>query len=53
MFLFELAKAYIEEDEYDKAKETLKKVEKAPKVDEDDDKVLSDAKKLYEEIKNE
>jgi FimV-like protein len=53
MFLFELAKAYIEEDEYDKAKETLKKVEKAPKVDEDDDKVLSEAKKLYEEIKNE
>ena len=53
MFLFELAKAYVEEDEYDKAKETLKKVEKAPFVDEDDDKVLADAKKLYEEIKNE
>jgi FimV-like protein len=53
MFLYELAKAYIEEDEYDKAKETLKKVEKAPKVDEDDDKVLAEAKKLYEEIKNE
>ena len=35
------------------AKELLKKVEKAPKVDEDDDKVLADAKKLYEEIKNE
>jgi tetratricopeptide (TPR) repeat protein len=53
MFLFELAKAYVEEDEYDKAKDTLKKVEKAPVVDEDDDKVLADAKKLYEEIKNE
>ena len=53
MFLFELAKAYVEEDEYDKAKETLKSVEKAPKVDEDDDIVLADAKKLYEEIKNE
>jgi tetratricopeptide (TPR) repeat protein len=53
MFYFELAKAYIEEDEYDKAKETLKKVEKAPKSDEDDDKVLAEAKKLYEEIKNE
>ncbi|HRN25991.1 MAG: tetratricopeptide repeat protein [Ignavibacteriaceae bacterium] len=53
MFLFELAKAYVEEDEYDKAKETLKKVEKAPKVDEDDDIVLANAKKLYEEIKNE
>ena len=53
MFLIELAKAYIEEDEYDKAKETLKKIEKAPFVDEDDDKVLAEAKKLYEEIKNE
>ncbi|MEO8232368.1 MAG: tetratricopeptide repeat protein [Ignavibacteriota bacterium] len=53
MFLYELAKAYIEEDEYDKAKETLKKVEKAPKVDEDDDVVLANAKKLYEEIKDE
>lgn len=53
MFLYELAKAYVEEDEYDKAKETLKKVEKAPKVDEDDDTVLVNAKKLYEEIKNE
>ncbi len=53
MFLYELAKAYVEEDEYDKAKETLKKVEKAPKAHEDDDQVLADAKKLYEKIKNE
>lgn len=53
MFLYELAKAYVEEDEYDKAKETLKKVEKAPFVDEDDDVVLANAKKLYEQIKNE
>ncbi|RPI59187.1 MAG: tetratricopeptide repeat protein [Ignavibacteriales bacterium] len=53
MFMFELAKAYVEEDEYDKAKELLKKIEKAPKVDEDDDRVLAEAKKLYEEIKNE
>jgi len=53
MFLYELAKAYVEEDEYEKARETLKKVEKAPLTDEDDDKVLADAKKLYEEIKNE
>ncbi len=52
MFLYELAKAYVEEDEYDKAKETLKKVEKAPVADEDDNQVLADAKKLYEEIKN-
>ena len=53
MFMYELAKAYIEEDEYDKAKDMLKKIEKAPKVDEDDDTVLADAKKLYEEIKDE
>src|SRR5574338_140746 len=53
MFLFELAKAYVEEDAYDKARETLKKVEKAPVQDEDDDTVLADAKKLFEKIKNE
>lgn len=53
MFLFELAKAYVEEDEYDKARETLKKVEKAPVQDEDDDAVLAEAKKLFEKIKNE
>jgi tetratricopeptide (TPR) repeat protein len=53
MFMYELSKAYVEEDEYEKAKELLKKIEKAPMVDEDDDKVLADAKKLYEEIKNE
>ncbi len=53
MFMFELAKAYVEEDEYEKAKDILKKIEKAPVQDEDDDVVLSDAKKLYEEIKNE
>jgi len=53
MFYLELAKAYVEEDEYDKARETLMKLEKAPKVDEDDDIVLADAKKLFEEIKDE
>ncbi len=53
MFLYELAKAYVEEDEYDKARETLKKVEKAPVADEDDNQVLIDAKKLYEKIKDE
>ena len=53
MFMYELSKAYVEEDEYDKAKEILKKIEKAPKIDENADKVLAEAKKLYEEIKNE
>lgn len=52
MFMLELAKAYIEEDEYDKAKDILKKIEKAPVADEDDDKVLAEAKELFEKIKN-
>jgi len=52
MFMLELAKAYIEEDEYAKAKELLLKIEKAPVADEDDDKVLTEAKQLYEKIRN-
>lgn len=52
MFMLELAKAYIEKDEYDKAKDILKKIEKAPVADEDDDKVLAEAKELFEKIKN-
>jgi tetratricopeptide (TPR) repeat protein len=51
MFMLELAKAYVEEDQIEKAKETLKKLEKAPVLDEDDDLVLAEAKKLYEKIK--
>lgn len=53
MFMLELAKAYIEEDEFTKAKDLLLKIEKAPVADEDDDKVLAEAKQLYEKIKNE
>ncbi|QQS35795.1 MAG: tetratricopeptide repeat protein [Ignavibacteriales bacterium] len=53
MFYLDLGKAYIEEDEYEKAREVLKKIEKAPKADEDDDKVLSEAKNLLNEIKDE
>lgn len=53
MFYLDLGKAYIEEDEYEKAREVLKKIEKAPKADEDDDKVLSEAKKLLNDIKDE
>ncbi len=52
MFMLELAKAYIEEDEITKAKDLLLKIEKAPVSDEDDDKVLTEAKQLYEKIKN-
>ncbi len=51
MFMLELAKAYIEEDQIDKAKDTLKKLEKAPFLDEDDDIVLAEAKKLSDKIK--
>ncbi|BDQ03810.1 tetratricopeptide repeat protein [Ignavibacterium sp.] len=53
MFMLELAKAYVEEDEYTKAKDLLLKIEKAPVADEDDNKVLEEAKQLYEKIKNE
>lgn len=52
MFYLDLAKAYIEESEYDKAKETLLKIEKAPVVDEDDEQFLSESKQLLEKIKN-
>lgn len=52
MFIYELAKAYVKEDEYIKAKSTLMMVEKAPVADEDDEQVLLDSKKFYEEIKN-
>jgi FimV-like protein len=53
MFYLDLGKAYIEEDEYEKAREVLKKIEKAPKTDEDDDKFLAEAKKLLNDIKDE
>jgi len=53
MFHLELAKAYIEEDEYELAKENLFLVEKAPFVLEDDDEYLKEAKKLLGEVKKE
>lgn len=52
MFYLDLAKAYIEEDEYAKARETLLKIEKAPVTDEDDDAFLAESKQLLEKIKN-
>lgn len=52
MFYLDLAKAYIEEDETEKAKDTLMKIEKAPAADEDDVAVLAESKKLLEQIKN-
>lgn len=53
MFYLDLAKSYIREDEYQKAREMLKKVIESPKKDEDDDDRSVEAKKLLEEIKNE
>jgi tetratricopeptide (TPR) repeat protein len=53
MFYLDLAKAYIEEDEYEKAKETLLKIEKAPFVDEDDNTVLEESKELLVKVNKE
>lgn len=53
MFYLDLAKAYIEEDEYELAKQNLLLVEKAPFVLEDDDNYLKEAKKLLVEVNKE
>jgi tetratricopeptide (TPR) repeat protein len=50
MYYLALAKAYIEESEYEKAKENLLLVEKAPFVDEDDDKVLEESNELLVKV---
>jgi tetratricopeptide (TPR) repeat protein len=53
MFYLELAKAYMEEGEYELAKENLLLVEKAPFVLEDDDLYLKEAKELLKEVNEE
>jgi len=53
MFYLDLAKAYIEEDEYELAKENLLKVEKAPFVLEDDNEYLKEAKQLLVQVNEE
>ena len=53
MFYLDLAKAYIRQDEYAKARENLNKVISSPKRDENDDETLYEAKNLLNEIKNE
>lgn len=50
MFHLDLAKAYIEDDDEDKAKEHLKKLLSFPKSDEDDDKFDAEAKELLKEL---
>lgn len=53
MFYLDLAKAYIREDEYQKARETLQSVIDSPKADKSDDNNLAEAENLLETIKNE
>ena len=53
MFYLDLAKAYIEEDEYELAKENLLLVEKSPVVLEDDDEYLKEAKQLLVKVNEE
>ena len=53
MFYLDLAKAYMEEDEYELAKENLLLVEKAPFVLEDDNEYLKEAKQLLVEVNEE
>jgi tetratricopeptide (TPR) repeat protein len=50
MYYLALAKAYIEEGEYEKAKEKLLLVEQAPFVDEDDEAVLAESKQLIPKV---
>lgn len=52
MYHLDYAKALIEEDEYQKAKEELYKIPYIKEVDEDDDTYLAESKKLLETIKN-
>mgnify|MGYP000890768249 FL=1 len=51
MFHLEIAKAYIEDDQYEKARTHLNKVPGIPFLDEDDATVLAESKKLLAEIK--
>jgi tetratricopeptide (TPR) repeat protein len=53
MYYLALAKAYIEESEYEKANENLLLVEQAPFVDEDDDNVLAESKELIVKVDTE
>jgi FimV-like protein len=52
MFYLDLAKAYIENDNYPPARENLQKVISSPVKYENDNDYLVEAKKLLEEIKN-
>ncbi len=53
MFYLDLAKAYIRDDDYVKARENLTKISSIPKKEFNDDKVLAESKQLLEDIKDE
>lgn len=53
MYRLDAARAYVEEDEFAKAKEQLAKIATLGKEDEDDDRFKKEAAELMEEIKNE
>ncbi len=50
MFRLDLAKAYIRDDEYDKAKEQLAVIPSLPKRDEDDDSLKAEAATLLQQL---
>jgi tetratricopeptide (TPR) repeat protein len=52
MYHLDLAKAYITEDEYQKAKEHLNKIPTLPIQDEDDQMYMAESQKILQEIKN-
>ncbi len=53
MYRLDCARAYIEMDEYEKAREHLTKIASLPKEDEDDDVFRKEAMELLEKIKDE
>jgi tetratricopeptide (TPR) repeat protein len=52
MYHLDLARAYVAEDEYQKAREHLNKIPTLPIQDEDDQKFIAESKQLLQEIKN-
>lgn len=52
MFHLDLARAYVKEDEYQKAKEQLYKIPYIPVANQEDDRYLAESKKLLSEIKD-
>lgn len=53
MYRLDAARAYVEEEEFKKAKEHLIAIAAFPKQDEDDDRYKKEAKELLEKIQNE